>query len=839
MAKRIFTMLCAVMLILSMVVIPAQAAETLDLTKMQIVLPQNATAVEATTSLELKDYIARMTGVTLTTVNEGENSGAGIYIGNTKYAAANGITYPTEGDTMGEGWAIQAIDGNLVLCGAEQRGVIYALYHLLEDVLGVRWWNLWEQELPVGSALVPADYASSGVPAMEYREVFVGTEKSTDYPFYVFNRLNGNTTHIPAPYGGNKVYGGLSHVHNFNKYFTAEDFAAHPEWFSMDESGNRVGDRQLCLTNPELQAEFAKRLLSYVKKSPEGLFAVCPNDNKYLCDCPDCKAEIEAYNGSGYVLNFVNKMARAVTAAGYTKATIEMLVYWAYVEVPREIVPEPNVLLRIANNDIDILHGLEHPCNEDILERTKVWTELGSNDIYYWQYVVNYYNNGVVPSMFYYDDDFEILMEMGVNGWFAEQENAINTDFWDMKLWLLIKMMEEPVFGEEYEALMDEFIFGYYGEDAGQYIREYLYYMNDKAVAADVRQTFGTTIIGGEWLTVEDIIHGISVLDKAYEAAGNNELLRRRVRNARTGIDRVAYENYSRWEQEAEDAGLTLPFGKRELGERINYTFIEQIALRGDYDNGFSKYSSRYDCYTDELAALPEELAHLERDHVIEYFGADFNLSSGYSMVTDEASAVGQAASGDLNASMSSDGSFLIALYSPNGQIQNNVALIGQLFSDERIDDGQYHLYRFEFEVPVVGNSGYLYMFDSWGFKIPLMRDHMLDLAGQTVEIYLSVKTDSGKLFIDRVFMVTEESKAPHNYVRRQSDAMGVCQICGDVVESDDGRIVENAPVNNGKTDGGDKTVVIIVVIAVAYVVVLAVLAVLVVSFLKKKKNKQ
>ena len=68
------------------------------------------------------------------------------------------------------------------------------------------------------------------------------------------------------------------------------------------------------------------------------------------------------------------------------------------------------------------------------------------------------------------------MQELGVNGWFAEQEHCINAEFWDMKFWLLMKLMEKPVSGEEYTALMDEFIFGYYGEQAGEYIRQYLYY---------------------------------------------------------------------------------------------------------------------------------------------------------------------------------------------------------------------------------------------------------------------------------------------------------------------------------------------------------------------------
>ena len=839
--KRIMSVLCAIAIVLSLAALPgfsleAKAAEGLDLTAMQIVVAADANEMEHTAALELRNFIYEMTGVTLAKVTEGENSGAGIYIGPTKYAKAKGVTYPTENDGNKEAWAIQAVDGNLVLTGAEQRGTIYAVYHLLEDVLGVRWWNFWERHVPVGSAIVPADYADSGVPAMEYREIFVGTENNTNYTFYAFNRINGYTTHTPPHYGDNEVYGGPTHVHNFNKYFTADDFAAHPEWFSMDESGQRVSNRQLCLTNPELKQEFAKRLLAYVKKDPGGLFAICPNDNKYLCDCESCTAAIEKYNGSGYVLDFVNEMARAVTAAGYDDATIEMLVYWAYVEVPKEIVPEPNVMLRIANNDMDILHGINHPNNAEILERTKTWAQLGSNDLYYWQYVVNYYNNGITPSMFYFDDDFATLMELGVNGWFAEQENAINTEFWDMKLWLIAKMMEEPVFGEEYEALMDEFIFGYYGEEAGKYIRDYLYYADSKTEPSDAYKTFGGNVIDAEWLTVEDIITCVGYFDQAYEAAGNDELLRRRVRCARMGVDRVAYENYDRWLSEAEEAGLTLPFGERELGERLSYAFAEQIALRGNYDNGIEKYASRYDQYAEDMPALPAELADVEEDHVFVYEKDDFRLTQKFALTADDASVVGKAVSGEMGSVLSKDGSILVALYNPNGGGEQ-VSLIGQIPSQEIAQNGEYGIYQLNFTVPKMGSGGYMYMTDSWGIQILQMANHMQKLEGENVQIYLSMRSEGGKFYLDRVLMLPESYNAAHSYVRRDHDGMGMCQICGDVVESDDPRIAENTEKpGKEQNQGSNQNGLLIGIIAAIVVVDIAVVVLLIVILKKRKK---
>ena len=78
--KSMISLLCAVAMILTMLAtleIGVQAAEGLDLTDMQIVLPDGNTAVENTAASELKKYIFQMTGETLLVVKEGQNTGAG------------------------------------------------------------------------------------------------------------------------------------------------------------------------------------------------------------------------------------------------------------------------------------------------------------------------------------------------------------------------------------------------------------------------------------------------------------------------------------------------------------------------------------------------------------------------------------------------------------------------------------------------------------------------------------------------------------------------------------------------------------------------------------------
>ena len=814
--KRVLSMLCALTVLLSMVaVITPQvqaASDGLDLAKMQIVKPAAATAVENTAVTELQNYLYKITGVKLAIKTEGQQSGAAIYVGATKRAEQNAVAYPTEGDENGEAWVIQAVNGDLFLCGAPDRGPLYAVYHLLEDVLGVRWWNYWEESVPTGNAIVPADYYDSGVPAMEFRGSFTGEEGTKEYLYYVRNRVNANLNSIPDSYGGDEVYGAPAHVHTFtlNRYFKDSELSTHPEWFSLGTNGNRNTD-QLCLTNASLKTEFAARLVNNVKADPDAIYSVSPNDNTNFCQCTSCKNAVSTYGTSGYVLQFVNEMAAAVTAAGYTEATVEMLVYWAYIEAPKGgVTPAANVSIRFADNYIDLLHSLDHANNADTVKNLQAWINISHNDIYYWQYVVNYNNNGVLPTMFHYGSDFTKLEAMGVNGWFAEQEQCINADFWDMKQWLIAKLMENPVSGDEYTALMDEFIYGYYGEEAGKHIRDYLYYVHGKAEATNTEQKFMDSVIGAEWLSVQDIIKGNDYFEKAVAAADGDAILLRRLRAARNGLDRVIHDNFSKWEKQAKNAGLTLPFTIREVGERIYQTMAEQISLRGTYDPDYPKFYNSYaDKYGENQAPIPSELSGVAREHLLDYTTEDFRIANdAHKIVNDSDSIVGTAFLVDtsgysiINATQRNMMSQIkIAAYDPDGPSANNSDLVSiyTLQSKNLTLNSGYKLYSFSWTVKELGNdsSSYIYLFDDWGLQIPSMKTDLNNLAGKTVNIFLSIKAVGslsysyfkGQYYIDRVIIDIAPSQPTHNYVTAASaygdTCRSVCTACGDVIRTE------------------------------------------------------
>ena len=583
-------------------------AEDLVLDVMPIVLPVEATKVEETAAKELRDYVKKMTGFELDIVTEGDGEvPAGIYVGATEYSAAEKVTFPD--NELGEGWAIKAVDGNLVLTGGETRGTLYAVYHLLEDVLGVRWWTYWEEYVPtLDEVRVPGDYDDSGVPHFLYRDIHNGRKAQETNVFAVRNRLNGNSSNAPIEYGGEESFGQPSHVHTFSRYFTEADFQAHPEWFAL-YNGGRISYGQLCMTNDELVEEFTNRVLksiaeSYAAADAQGInrpryFDISPNDLPEFCTCTNCYASQQEHGRSGDLLIFVNKIAEGV-AEWYPEVYIETLAYQEYLDVPLDDTkPADNVVIRLADSEMDILHGVEHYNNENILERIKGWTELcKEGQLYIWDYVVFYGNTGIAPTVYKYPDNFKMMADLGVNGYFGEQEDCISTDLWDMKFWVLAKLCEDPY--QDGDALIDEFLNGYYGE-AGPYIRQYLDLVSEKAEKSSSYWRFSANTIRPRWMSAEDIIAADGILEQAFAAAEGDDDEMRRVRLVRCALDRVIVTNFEDYVEEAEEEGIAFDLDQKEACQRVVDCLTEQADMRASYDY---EISTNLDIYKRKLESL-------------------------------------------------------------------------------------------------------------------------------------------------------------------------------------------------------------------------------------------
>ena len=123
-------------------------------------------------------------------------------------------------------------------------------------------------------------------------------------------------------------------------------FSEHPEWFRMDENGERIADFNFCVSNREALSFVADRALELSKH----LYGSSPNYCLWLddvkgrfCNCPSCKK----LSPSDQNLTAMNAIVAALRRK-HPNATLAYLAYYEGVTPPTQVSPAPGIFLEYA-----------------------------------------------------------------------------------------------------------------------------------------------------------------------------------------------------------------------------------------------------------------------------------------------------------------------------------------------------------------------------------------------------------------------------------------------------------------------------------------------------------
>jgi len=122
-------------------------------------------------------------------------------------------------------------------------------------------------------------------------------------------------------------------------------FAEHPDWFRMNEEGERVADVNMCPSNPEALAYVQARTAELVPQIPadDGKYRLWIDDTRdRICHCEKCKN----LSGSDQAMLIYNAMQRGVRQVR-PKGKIAYLAYYNTLEVPA-VKPENGIFLEYA-----------------------------------------------------------------------------------------------------------------------------------------------------------------------------------------------------------------------------------------------------------------------------------------------------------------------------------------------------------------------------------------------------------------------------------------------------------------------------------------------------------
>jgi len=278
---------------LSAVLLLAAAAQALDIVKdgkpaATLVIPRDAGVYQKWAAGGLQDYIKKATGAALRIAAEpGAPKGNLISIGHTDLARRAGVTTDdlkwddcrlvTKGRVLFLiGRDVEPIGETVDRRGAGAQGTARAAAKFLEDYVGIRWFlpGREGEYIPErDSVSVPDDLNVTSTTAF----VDMATRP---YGQVMMARYANNyrKTHKVKSYGGHTWSG----VVTVEKYFDK-----HPEYFAMNEAGNRVKWWHLCTSNKDVR----EILVAEIRKQFDLGFDVVQlgqSDGWRPCLCPEC-----------------------------------------------------------------------------------------------------------------------------------------------------------------------------------------------------------------------------------------------------------------------------------------------------------------------------------------------------------------------------------------------------------------------------------------------------------------------------------------------------------------------------------------------------------------------
>jgi len=720
-----------------------------------VILAAAPTPAEQTAARELAQYLTQVTGGQFAIETEGHApAGPGLYVGPTKFAARHAVDAGALGP---EEWVLKVADGSLILAGGRPRGTLYAVYHFLEDGVGVRWWNPFEESVPDRKTLSVAALDRRRTPVFRYRDIYTLYGRDGGR-FAARNRLNRQgDARISGEYGGSMDYGPPYHVHTFFKYLPPKQyFKAHPEYYS-EIKGRRVADRtQLCLTNPEVRRLVKEKLRQYIEQSwaaakeanrpPPLVFDISQNDWGGPCQCAKCQAIVKREGSeAGVLLDFINEIADSIKD-DYPNVYIDTLAYHYTLQAPKTIRPRDNVIIRLCDlSGSDFSKPQTDPANKSFHDQVIQWSKIAKN-LRIWDYAVTYgrYHGLPFPSLRTMPVDYQFFAEHNVEGMFIEHEFPIAADMRDLKIWVQIKLLEDPY--RDYEALVKDFMAGFYGP-AGRYVYNYLKLLER---AADEKPSYigaGATPWQYAYIDLRFVTAANELAAQALKAAQEDPVLSRRVRHAFMSLDRATL---FLWKALADDfvAGggkpEQMPLDRKLIADRYKTSWYEQIDLRLPENQRAAKKAAVDQEVQTFLAMpafveLPEQFRGRPPGSVLQFTPESYRLWKNIAKeVTDPESSLGLTCRLEL----SEEDLKKYKLPMPWGVYDQagKKTRLSRSIRPQDVPNGGYNLYKLG--TLKLGQADYVYFFWSWIIQCDIGRAVNPREPEQSFDVYASIKFD-------------------------------------------------------------------------------------------------
>lgn len=480
-------------------------------------------------------------------------------------------------DFNNDGFLIKTVGQNVVINAKVSQGKLFGVYEFCEKVFGYRCYAPDEEKFIVTKEVSMPTFNVIQKPTFAGRACFTYLADATDVSRYrAALRQNNYATGPQFLYAGENFWSVLNdqstvfQILNFDKYYDA-----HPDWYYIgngktkkeydetydDFEWNYQGNSWTFLKE-NVQLCYSKMLYSkgekggayqtfldnlinnyIVKEQDKQFFMIGIMDNDQICQCPDCKRDVEKYTYTGVILRFVNEIAKDVEAwrkanCPQRKVYLVLFAYFStefapavlkgdkYVPIDPSVVPEDNIVIRWAPITADYYRTLDDPDNvtagNDNVKPSKMlkmWTPLTKN-FAIWDYRVNF-GSIICPYPVWKSLKKNLLIYKDINviDIFAQGPSRMsNTSLHALDDYCRARLMWN--INLSYKALYNDFIENYY-KQAGKYIKQYInaFMKNYQGmIEKKIPLHVSDSVVKKEFWSKEVLLKLERILDKAYQS---------------------------------------------------------------------------------------------------------------------------------------------------------------------------------------------------------------------------------------------------------------------------------------------------------------------------------
>ena len=518
-------------------------------------LDKDATELETQAAQVLQDYLQQISGVRID-ITKGETKGKVIRIGQAEQSK------DFQESTISYG----VLDGQVFIQGGSPKSTLEAVYTFLERELNCRFYSPDVEGIPSkGRIELSNSLQFEYTPAVTTRTVH--SRLFYENPEFA-NKLRVTTEAFPG-------YAPGARVHTFHRFVPAEVYYdQHPEYYAL-RNGKRI-PTQLCLTNESVFEIVRDTVAALLTRHPDaGVISVSQDDNTQYCQCPKCEAiHAREEAPSGSMIQFVNQIARE-----FSDKQISTLAYQYTRKAPKNLKPEPNVLITLCSIECDRSAPIEDNC-QDFTADLIAWGEKTDN-IRIWDYTTQFTNFlAPFPNLLTLHPNIELFVENNAK-WIFEQHSNQPSELFELRSYLTAQLLWDPTVNPE--DIMDDFLEGYY-QEAAPFVKDYIETVHEE-IAQD--SSFFLFLYGDpsqgfhSFLREELLVYYDSLYNEATEAVKEQPEVRQRVQEARLSVDYAILEHAKTNLQQALEQS-SFPIAERlkrfkETTARANITAMNEM----------------------------------------------------------------------------------------------------------------------------------------------------------------------------------------------------------------------------------------------------------------------